>query len=282
MSTQLRSVWPAVQREQFPLALEGFRERRGTAVYGPAGVGKSHLARQIRGTLDRESGNRIAWFSVVGSHAEACAPLSAVDGLLGDLDVATLTAPRRLAQAVHDNLVAEADGRCIKIQVDDAHLLDPASTELISNLCRLGDVQLLITTRAGTAPVPALVALWRDDLISRVDLAALTIHEVETLLSETLGAAVDTALVREVYHSTGGNPMFVRELVRAGLADRSLVQLHETWVRDGKSGPDSRMVDLVAAELGHLTLEERAAVELIALAEPLSLADARPHIDEEV
>jgi DNA-binding NarL/FixJ family response regulator len=110
----------------------------------------------------------------------------------------------------------------------------------------------------------------------------LTIHEVETLLSETLGAAVDTALVREVYHSTGGNPMFVRELVRAGLADKSLVQLHETWVRDGKSGPDSRMVDLVAAELGHLTLEERAAVELIALAEPLSLADARPHIDEEV
>ena len=271
-----------MQREQFPLALDGFREHRGTALYGAGGVGKSHLARQIRDALDREPGAQRLWFNVAGSHTEADTPLSAVDGLLGDLDVTAPTMPRRFAQSVHDELLTRAEGRTITIQVDDAHLLDAASAGLIGNLCRLGGVQLLITTRAVSAPAPAIVTLWRDDLITRVDVPPFTINEVETLLSESLDAAVDTSLVREIFQSTGGNPMFVRESVRAGLADKTLVQLHDTWIREGKSAPDGRMVDLVAAELGHLSRPEREAVELIALAEPLSLSDARPHIDEDV
>lgn len=282
MQADLSTPWPTLPRDQLADALASFTARRGVALYGEAGVGKSHLAHEVRVALDKSEPGSREWFSVIGSHAESGIPLSAVDGLLAGVDVASLRTPRHIARLVQDHLTAHSCGRRVTVAVDDAHLLDDASAELLANLCRLDGADLLVTIRSGRRPVAPLVDLWRDDLVARVDIPPFTADEVHDVLWAALGGPVDSELVREVIRSTDGNAMYVRELVRAGLADHSIVQRHGTWIREGKAGPNARLVDLISAELGRLSAPERQAVELIALAEPVSVALARPLVDDAV
>lgn len=279
----MSSPWPPITRAaQLSAAVAAFTRLRGTVLYGEAGVGKSLLASEIRATVDHENPDRFTWFSVTGSHLESTIPLSAIDGLLSAVEFASHHSPRRIAEIVHDHMLPRAETPDIAILVDDAHLLDASSAEVLAQLCRLGNVYLLCTIRSGRTQADALVGLWRDDLLARIDVPPFTPDEVGEAVWASLGGPVDSALVRELFRSSSGNPMYVRELVRAGRADGSIVQRHGIWIRDGQPKAAERIIDLVAAELGRLSKPERDAIELIALAEPVSSALIRPLIDGEV
>ncbi|MFI5429995.1 AAA family ATPase [Aeromicrobium sp. UC242_57] len=276
----MSSPWPSINRPQLlSAATESFTHLRGAILYGEAGVGKSQLASDIRETLDREAPDRYVWYSVTGSHVESAIPLSAIDGLLSEVDAEDQRPPRRIAELVHSRLTSEASSKHVALLVDDAHLLDVSSAEVLAHLCRLGGVHLLCAIRSGHTQADALVRLWRDDLLGRVDVPLFTADEVGEAVWAALGGPVDSALVRELFRSSEGNPMYVRELVRAGTADGSIVQRHGIWIREGRPKTADRIIDLVTAELERLSDRERAAVELIALAEPVSSALARPLID---
>jgi len=267
-------------RQELSRVLAAFENQQGAVLHGAAGAGKTHLGRRARVVLEQRTGDEeLLWYAVAGSRDESTIPLAAVDALTGDLEAGSAP-PRRFARVVHERLLAEAAGRSVAIQVEDAHLLDGDSAELLAHLCRLGEISLLIMTRSTTSP--ALVRLWRDGLLARVDIPALSAREVETLLGEALGGPVDASLVREVMDASDGNAMMVHELVRAGVASSAIVPLHGMWVRAERAIPDARLVDVVRSEVDQLTGDERDIVELIALAEPLALATARHLVDPTV
>ncbi|WP_205474109.1 LuxR C-terminal-related transcriptional regulator [Nocardioides sp. SYSU D00038] len=278
MVPSVPSTWPMLPREQRTPALAALAERRGVVLHGAGGVGKTWLARAVQDTLEQAS-PELDWYVVIGSHAEREIPLGAVDGLLREVRLGRVGSPRQLARVVHERLVA--DGRRAVVRVEDAHLLDDASAQLLANLARLGDVVLLATIRSGQRPVTPLVDLWRDGLLDRVDVPAFTLDEVREVLRLALDGPVGADLVHEVHRSSRGNAMFVRELVRVGLTDGSLGLRAGSWSRVGPTVPDAGLVDLIAAELDRLDADERAAVELVALAEPVAVALARPHVDDE-
>ena len=61
----------------------------------------------------------------------------------------------------------------------------------------------------------ALAALWREPGVSRLDLAGLTFDDVLDLCVAMAGHRVDDlAFVTDLQRDTGGNPFFVRELLR--------------------------------------------------------------------
>lgn len=276
------SPWPAVHRALLGDAVSSFEFRRGAILCGETGVGKSQLARDVRNTLDRAHPDRYLWFFVTGSLAESGIPLSALDALLTDVALPAQQTPRQIAGLVYEQLRRQAGGRQIAVLVDDVHLLDSVSADVLAHLCRLNNIDLLGTVRSGRTPAEAIVSLWREDVLSRIDVLPFTAGEVRDVVWTALKGPVDSDLVRELFQSSDGNPMYLRELVRAGIAEGTIIQRHGTWIREGLSTPAKRLVDLICAELAQLPGPEREAVELIALAEPIAVPLTQTLIDDAV
>src|SRR4029450_5133699 len=90
-------------------------------------------------------------------------------------------------------------------------------------------------------------------------------------LERALGGPVDGVSRKEVWRITGGNPLYLRELVLGGLESGALRQVDKVWRWRGKLAGATRLVELVRARLGMLDEAARVAVELVAWGEPLGV-----------
>ncbi|WP_460358303.1 AAA family ATPase [Mycobacterium sp. ZZG] len=137
----------------------GVRTRAGAVLIGPAGVGKTTLARNA---ADRLGADFPRVDRVRATASRRSVPFAAFERLLEVPETGTTTTVLRTAGT------ALGDGRLIV--VDDAHLLDPLSATLVYQLAAGRTARLLLTATAGGVGVPAeIAALWRDGLVARVD-----------------------------------------------------------------------------------------------------------------
>ena len=125
-----------------------------------------------------------------------------------------------LAATIGDVL---ATGAWRTIVLEDVHWADPSSVEVLQLVvdrliaCR---VAIVATARPGEPRAPALSRLQRQsqsialDGITPADIEAIAIHHT----GETLAPAAAATLHRR----TGGNPLFVRELLDAGTTRLSI------------------------------------------------------------
>ncbi|OKH64879.1 hypothetical protein EB72_08175, partial [Mycobacterium sp. SWH-M1] len=138
----------------------GVRDRSGAALIGPAGVGKTWLLRRAAERLASDF-PRVDW--VRATATRTAIPFAAVEHLVDVPDTGKTAAVLRAAR----NRLG--DGRLLV--VDDAHLLDPLSAALIYQLAVGATVRILLSASVSANPVSAEVsALWRDGLLSRIDL----------------------------------------------------------------------------------------------------------------
>jgi len=138
----------------------GVRTHAGAVLIGPAGVGKTTLARLAADRLSAAF-PRVDWVHATASRQAV--PFAAFERLLDISETGSSTTVLRAARE------AIGDGRLLV--VDDAHLLDPLSASLVYQLAVGRTVRLLLTASVGDAAVPAeITALWRDGLVSRIDL----------------------------------------------------------------------------------------------------------------
>jgi AAA domain len=134
----------------------GMRTRAGAVLIGPAGVGKTSIARSAAEQLGARFG-RVDW---VGATAPSV-PFAAFDHLI---EVPETGKTAAVLRAARESL---GDGRLLV--VDDAHLLDRQSAALVYQLAVSGAATLIVTVTAD-GPVPAEIsALWRDNLLARID-----------------------------------------------------------------------------------------------------------------
>jgi DNA-binding CsgD family transcriptional regulator len=260
--------WPLTGRsEELGEALQSLRGASiaGVAIAGMPGVGKTRLARAAVDEL-RADGVEIEW--VAATHAAAAVPLSVFAHLVPpptDRHTDAIDVFRSVVPALRER----AGDRVLVLVVDDSHLLDDASAALLLQLATAGVVRLLLTLRSGARVPDALVALWKDRFVDRIELQPLGRGDTGDLLTDVLGGPVDQSTIERTWRVTGGNALYVRELVDDLLRTRALHELDGLWCWDGDLAPGARLVELVNARLERLGDAERLGVDLMAVAERL-------------
>jgi DNA-binding CsgD family transcriptional regulator len=270
--------WPLVGRQAEVAALAAVigDARTGAVLAGAAGVGKTRLAREALVRAEA-AGWEVEW--LVATRAAASIPFGAVSHLLpserlGDDRLDTL----RRAAAL---LAERGRGRLLILGVDDAHLLDDASAALVHQVALRGLAIVVATVRTGEPAPDSVVALWKDGLARRLDLAALAPEATAELLGRALGGQVDGVTRQEVLRVTQGNPMYLRELVLGGLETGALRQVDGVWRWKGGLAGVTRLAELVGARLDTLGATARGTVELVAWGEPLAVGVLLRLVDED-
>ncbi|MFF3062561.1 LuxR C-terminal-related transcriptional regulator [Streptomyces sp. NPDC057909] len=268
------SRWPLVGRER---ELEVFarvlanRRARGVVVAGSAGVGKSRLAEECLARAVR------AGFRGVRARASAAAaavPLGAIAHLLpAGVD---LSDPIKGFAAVAAALNGP-DQRRWAVLVDGLHLLDATSVMLLRQLMDAGLIRLIATMRSGEVAGEAAQTLARGDAVTRIELAAFDQDRVEVVLQAALGGPVGPNTVRLLQAASGGNMLYLRELVHGALTSGVLSSDGEVWhLAPGSRLPGTRrLTELIDRHLAAAGPAARPVLELLALCGPLPLADAR-------
>jgi len=240
----------------------------GVVLAGAPGTGKSRLlletllrVRQTAGAVD----------CVVATRAAASVPFGVLFSLLPAV-------PRPAAERLElwrcaaGQLAARASGGRFILGVDDAHLLDEQSAALIHELVLRGQVSAVVTVRAGEPAPDAVTALWKDGLARRLVVRPLPSGAVDALLRHVLGPYVDGRTRQHIRSATGGNPLLLRELLTGALEEAALVQSFGVW--HWAKGPryGTGLIELVEGRLAELGEAARAAVEVVACAEPVAVA----------
>jgi len=117
-----------------------------------------------------------------------------------------------------------AEQRSLLVLVDDAHWADPPSVRFVSYLAGRLDGAPIVVVVAVRGDDPsgadgALGAVAREDTTRLVQLASLSPQAASALLRNEYGEPVAPEFAAACLVATGGNPFFLRELIRALRAD---------------------------------------------------------------
>ena len=286
--------------QQLHAAFDRAVDRRGCellTIVGPAGIGKSRLAREFAESVHERASVAVGRCLSYGEGLTFWPLREVVTALAGDPDGAsshevesrllrllqdgdeTEAVVERVAGAlgwseaaadppgtfwaVRELLAAAAVERPLVIVLEDIHWAEPIFLDLIEHLARTLD----------GAPV-LIVALARGDLLEvrpgfggdapRLSLQALTGDDSRRLVEQLLADdEVAADLVERVFVRAGGNPLFVAELVRMLVEDGRLERSDAglSAVRSSLLALPPTIHALLAARMDRLEPAERTAAE---------------------
>ncbi|MGD0448415.1 MAG: LuxR C-terminal-related transcriptional regulator [Candidatus Dormibacteria bacterium] len=267
-STSSRSPWPLVGRHEELALLARELERPascGVIIAGAPGVGKTRLRGEALARLRRDG-----WLirEVTATEAAATIPFGPLAPLLPEaLSMSPLDV---LRHSVRELRQERGDGRLV-VSVDDAHLLDAASSALLHQLASTQTASLLLTARSGEALPDPIVGLRKEGAIGWIELQPLSRTEVEALLGQALDGHLDAGTRHELSRLSQGNALFLRELVEIGLGSGALAERDGVWRWEGEPVAAGGPLEAIQQRLRPLSAPQREAAEALALAEPLPL-----------
>ncbi|HZM37559.1 MAG TPA: LuxR C-terminal-related transcriptional regulator [Acidimicrobiales bacterium] len=233
--------------------------RQGVVLAGDAGVGKSRLLGEA---VDRTAAKGLRSLYVRATRSSGVVPLGAFAPLLPVDDAAASLARAREAILARDPAV---------LAIDDAHALDDASAALAHQLVTQDGVRVLATVRRGEEVPDAIVGLWKDGLCERLDLEPLARSALDRLVVAALGGPVDARFQHLMWSRSLGNVLYAHELLGAAVETGALTESGGIWTLTGPFTAPPRLRELIAGRLLGVRPEERTALDLLALAEPLPL-----------
>lgn len=254
-----------VGREELLGRLDVLTERFvGVLLVGEAGAGKSHLARAFGARLtarDRPVRRTAALAVLQERDLAVLRPVIGPRGMPTDDPV---------AMACDDLCRILPDGLLV---IDDVDCLDGLSAGALHRVAELpprrGAPKLLLTMRSGRALPAPLERLLTDGRLAQVPVPPLADDAARELVEALLGGPADPAAARELVRQSRGNPLFVRELVLAGLDEDAWVRRTGHWfLRHPVTGRE-RLQTLVASRIGTLTGSTRRLADTLALLGPV-------------
>lgn len=228
---------------------------------GPAGVGKTRLAREGLNTVVDPA---VTVYRAHGSAAVRPLPLGAFAGLL---DLTPGEALESIAQVL-DHLVRR---RPFVLTVDDAHLLDDHSALVLHRVVAHRLAPVLVTVRTGQATPNEVTALWKDDVLPRVDLTPLDAVATTELVARVLGGPVDSASAHRLWTLTQGSPLFLRHLLTGEVSSGRFTPASGIWRWHSAPTLSPTLTSLVEHEIGGLAPGVQDVIDLVTLGEPLAL-----------
>jgi predicted ATPase len=145
------------------------------------------------------------------------------------------------------------------------------SCTVLLHVATTGTAVVAATVRAGVAAPDPVVALWREGVAERIEVGALGRADTERLIADALGGPVDGATWRDLWDASHGNPLVVRELVLGALEVGLLRDDTGLWRLTERLGVPPPLAELLEARLADACGDERSALELLAVGEPLGL-----------
>lgn len=245
-------------------ALSGAGNYSGVVIIGAPGVGKTRLAREVL-TGAAAAGDRTHW--IVGTESARSLPLGAFTAVITDGMSDQLPNVRRVV----DSFVTQQRQGRVLIGVDDAHLLDGLSAHVVHQLAQTRGPRLVVTLRTGGDEPDAVTALWKDGLVARLDLGPLSAQATQTVIETTVAGQVDARSAQRFWKLTGGNALFLRQLLGDQIAAGRMRRVAGVWMWDECVAVSENLGDMVGRQLGRLTPGPAMVVDTLSQCEPLAV-----------
>lgn len=258
---------------------------RAVFLTSDSGLGASTTLRR----LAEEAGEYVPVLAVHGSQSLAKIPFGVLaphlGGLQAPVEAFRLGALREILQEI-DRIKADLDARgrhstdLPLLVIDDAHFIDNGTAELVVSLVMAGSVNV-VASHSSRHRLPApLPKLWASGLAENIDLLALSRDQGHEFCEAMLGGPVLLATSWHYWSMAAGNPLFLH-LVVAEAMDQGLLALRNgIWVGEHAAKVRSYgLEEAVRAALRGLSPEGQAALNLVALSEPLAEKDLRALVD---
>ncbi|MBF4614179.1 helix-turn-helix transcriptional regulator [Curtobacterium sp. VKM Ac-1376] len=273
-SSPARIAWPVVQRAEEDRAVSVVAEHRwSVALVGAPGLGKSTAAARVTDRVaGRDGTGRTVVVPITAVAASRSMPFGAIAERFGELPASISELSDDVSAEERLRAIADLADRDVLLRVDDADHLDAISARYVAWLVRRQGARVVLTCRDFTALPEPLRALWQDDLLERIDLRPLALHETAALVAEALGSPLENASAERVHRATAGNPLYLREVVRAARASGALDHTATGWYWRGRVTASASLADMYRTELGSLPEDLRDVVDIVALADPIPLA----------
>lgn len=233
---------------------------QGVALIGAAGVGKSAIARLLADALTSSGLNERF---VLGTKSGRAVPLAA---FLRWLPMMEPHEPVVLLAAAHRALAREED---LLIVVDDAHLLDPLSALLLHQVAASGTTKMIVTVRSGEEFPDAVMALWKERHLIRIEVEPFTRAETSELVCTVLEGVVSDAVIDHLHDLSAGVALVVRSLLTGAMDNGNVIQDGGHWRLKGPLQVGADLNELLDSGLRTLAVDEFEVVELLAAAELL-------------
>jgi DNA-binding CsgD family transcriptional regulator len=136
--------------------------------------------------------------------------------------------------------------------------------------------------RTGSEEPDAVTALWKDGLLARLDLEPLSAAATREVIESTLGGPVDARSAARFRKLTGGNALFLRQLLADQIAAERMRKLAGVWMWDGDVAVSASLSDTLGRQMGRLNPRMAMVVDTLSQCEPLAvdvLCDLVPRRD---
>ncbi|WP_456507207.1 LuxR C-terminal-related transcriptional regulator [Arthrobacter sp. TE12232] len=257
--------------EDLMSAVESLQGGSHVAVFvlGESGMGKSRLIEAVVAEL----GPDVTPVRIHGSASLTKVPYGVLGPFIVELPVQEATSQLAVLRTLWSHLEEEkrATQKPLLLIVDDAHDLDEATAGILAELAAAGWAKLLVGAAARPGLPEPLLQLWFEGIAERHDLRPLTLAQTTEMLEGELGSQVLPNVAEILWEASGGNPMLLNGLLDDAKKDGTLLRRNGVWLftRHLNSHGD-RLTDVVRRQLLLRSPEERQALNLVALAEPVS------------
>ncbi|MCA4133600.1 AAA family ATPase [Arthrobacter sp. M4] len=260
------------RREYITAAVEAIRGGSTGAVLlvAEAGLGKSVLIEAIASALSSE----MIVMRVHGTASLSSVPYGVLAPYLVDLPEDPTNSQVAILRAFWAQFERLRAGRDLPLLlvVDDAHELDPATANVIVDLITANWARVVASSRPRPGLPEAMMQLWYDSMAERFDLEPLDRENVGTIAEHILGGPLVPGAIQMLWKASEGNPMLLNCLIEDARREGNLAKKDGVWLLLrplSSSGP--ALTGVVRNQLLRRTPQEREALTMIALAEPVSL-----------
>lgn len=238
---------------------------RGIVLSGAAGVGKTRVAREA---VARSGGRNVRRQWIVGTASGRSVPLGAFADIATDFG----PDPLRRVREVIDALVSGSHPHDVVVGVDDAHLLDDLSAFAIHQIVTRRLATVILTIRSATEPPPdAIAAIWKENLLQRLELQPLSLAETTGLIEHVLNGHVHSFSAQRLWQFTNGNTLYLRHLLDSEVNAGRLALVADMWLWEGQPELSPTLAELVDAQIARAPRPVRDVLDALAIAEPLDV-----------
>ena len=269
-------VGRALVLEEILRNLSGTAPGTGCVLVGETGIGKTAVMQHVLRQMQEDT----YIVRVRGSGFAGRTPFGALTFLLSDLDPELSSHPVMILRGLSQLVKERSAGRPVLLAVDNAEELDEFSAMVLTQMVLNRSASMLVAFRDFSSAPGEFTGLWRDGILTRVDLEPLTVRETGAYLCSLLGGTVSRAAALALCDYAGGNP-YLLSLAHTDFQDAGRLRQHNgTWILTaGEEIRGGRVAAAVLNTLTGLSPRQTEMLELLAMAGSLPLPVVLARVD---